>query len=245
MSSPIQIIPAIDLMDGKCVRLVQGKKDSQIVYSDDPPAMARFWQEQGAERLHIVDLDGAFEGEPANMEVIRKIRDSVSMKIEAGGGIRSSDSVQNYLDAGVDFVILGTKAFKEPDWLEEQVKIHGQNIIVGLDAKQGKLASHGWTVTEEITAVDFAKKLEQIGVETIIYTDVARDGMLSGPNLDSLGELASSVNLNIIASGGIHKIDDVHNIKNLGLPNITGIITGKALYEKTLDLREAISVTQV
>jgi phosphoribosylformimino-5-aminoimidazole carboxamide ribotide isomerase len=238
----IQIIPAIDLMDGKCVRLKQGKKDSRVIYSDDPVEIARQWENAGARWLHIVDLDGAFSGEPKNEVTIQKIRQAVSMEIEVGGGIRTPDIISRYIDLGMNYVILGTRAYKDQEWLKQQITDFGSRIIVGVDAKEGLVTSHGWTVTEKITASSFALNLEEMGIKTIIYTDVLRDGMLTGPNLDALSAIAQTIKFNVIASGGIHTIKDIIRIKNLNISNITGIITGKALYEKTLDIKEAISV---
>ncbi len=242
MKQKLRMIPAIDLMDGKCVRLVQGKKDTRIVYSDDPTAMARSFEESGAERLHIVDLDGAFEGSPKNLGIIESIRKTTGMIIEVGGGIRSEDNIRAYLEMGINHVILGTRAIQEPDWLAEQIREWRNGLIIGLDAKDGMLASQGWTVTEKVSAADFALELEAMGVSSVIYTDVSRDGMLTGPNLAALSTLANTVRMNVIASGGIHTIEDVRNIRNLRISNVTGIITGKALYEKTLDLKEAIAL---
>ncbi len=242
MPAPIEIIPAIDLMEWCCVRLTQGRKDSRVIYSRDPAAVAREWEQAGAGRLHIVDLDGAFEGSPRHKPLIEKIRAAVSMRIEVGGGIRTPEDIRGYLSLGIDHVILGTRAFQDPGWLKQEILNHGSRIIVGLDAKDGLVASHGWTVTETMTAASFALDLEEMGLETLIYTDVKRDGMLTGPNIPALLTLAHTVSLNIIASGGIHTIEDIKKIKDIGLKNITGIITGKALYEKTLNLQEAIRV---
>lgn len=241
----MKIIPAIDLMDGKCVRLVQGKRDSQIVYSDDPPSVARKWEAAGATRIHVVDLDGAFEGSPRNPDAIKNIRRALSPEIEmeAGGGIRTAETIEAYLKMGVNYVILGTKAIADRDFLKTIVEKHGKSIIVGLDAKSGMVATHGWTVTEGVAATSFAAELQSIGVRTIIYTDISRDGMLTGPNLAALKTMAQTVQMDVIASGGIHTIEDVRNILNLKMPNITGIITGKAIYEGTLDLEEAIRLT--
>jgi phosphoribosylformimino-5-aminoimidazole carboxamide ribotide isomerase len=240
----IQIIPAIDLMEGQCVRLTQGKRESRIIYSNDPIGMAKTWERMGAQRLHIVDLDGAFAGKPRNMKTIAGICKSVSMEIEVGGGIRTPEDILQYLDMEIDYVILGTRAFKDRRWLKEQIRLFGDRIIVGLDAKGGMVASQGWTVTETIPATDFAHELETIGVRSIIYTDIARDGMLTGPNIPSLSLLAETIEIDIIASGGIHKIEDIRQIIGLRKDNIIGIITGKALYEKTLDLKEAIEATK-
>ena len=240
MNASIEIIPAIDLMEGHCVRLTQGRKDSKVVYSTNPAAVAHEWEQAGAGRLHIVDLDGAFAGSPRNKASIEKIRNAVSMKIEVGGGIRTPEDIKDYLSLGINYVILGTRAFLDPPWLKQEILNHGPHIIVGLDAKDGLVASHGWTVTETMPATAFALDLEEMGLESIIYTDVKRDGMLTGPNIPALVTLAQTVRLDIIASGGIHTIEDIHKIRDIGLKNIIGIITGKALYEKTLNLQEAI-----
>lgn len=237
----IHIIPAIDLMDGQCVRLKQGRKDSRVVYSDDPVSVAKKWEQAGAVRLHIVDLDGAFSGEPKNSATIKNIRKAVSMEIEVGGGIREPGQVENYVRMGVNYVILGTRAFQDQKWLRAQIEKYGAQIIVGLDARDGQVASHGWIVTEKTPATSFARELEKLGCQTIIYTDVARDGMLTGPNLPALSKMADSVDIQIIASGGISTIEDVRNILSLKRKNIIGIITGKAIYENTLDLKEALA----
>jgi len=242
MNAPIEIIPAIDLMEGHCVRLTQGRKDSKVIYSRDPVAVAREWEQAGAGRLHIVDLDGAFDGLPRNKYLIEKIRNAVSMTIQLGGGIRTPEDIGDYLSLGINYVILGTRAFQDPQWLKQEILNHGSRIIVGLDAKDGLVASHGWTVTETMAAASFALDLEEMGLESLIYTDVKRDGMLTGPNIPALVTLAQTVSLNIIASGGIHTIEDIHKIREIGLKNIIGIITGKALYEKTLNLQEAMRV---
>ncbi|MBN1900698.1 1-(5-phosphoribosyl)-5-[(5-phosphoribosylamino)methylideneamino]imidazole-4-carboxamide isomerase [Candidatus Sumerlaeota bacterium] len=239
----MQIIPAIDLMEGQCVRLTQGKKESKVIYSSHPVEVALKWEAMGAQRLHIVDLDGAFSGRPQNSNAIQDIRTAVSMKIEVGGGVRTPDDIRKYLDMEIDHVILGTRAFQDRKWLKEQVDLFKDRIIVGLDAKGGMVASQGWTVTETMPATDFARELVTIGVESIIYTDIARDGMLTGPNLSSLSRIAETIDIDIIASGGIHAIGDIEKIIALQKPNITGVITGKALYEKTLDLKEAIKLT--
>ena len=240
----IQIIPAIDLMEGQCVRLAQGKRESKVIYSNNPIRVAEKWRELGASRLHIVDLDGAFAGKPQNTETIAGIRNAVSMKIEVGGGIRTPEHIRNYVNMGIDYLILGTRAFQDRSWLKDQINQYKDRIIVGLDAKGGMVSSHGWTVTETIPATDFAHELETIGVRSIIYTDIARDGMLTGPNISSLSQLAETVHIDIIASGGIHKIEDIRQITGLRKQNIIGIITGKALYEKTLDLGEAIEAAR-
>ena len=244
MKYRLTIIPAIDIMDGKCVRLTQGKKDLVTVYDADPIRVARRWEAMGAKRLHIVDLDGAFEGKPKNKTIIRKIREAVSAEIEVGGGIRTPKAIRDYLRMGINFVILGTRAFKDRNWLKRQIDAWGDNIIVGLDAKNGMVASYGWQVTETTDAPTFALDLEEIGVKTIIYTDVLRDGMLTGANLSALSTIANTVGMNVIASGGIHTIDDILNIKRLRIKNIIGVITGKAIYEQTLDIKKAIAAAE-
>ena len=240
----MNIIPAIDLMDGKCVRLVQGKKDSQIVYSCDPPAMARKWEDAGATRIHVVDLDGAFEGSPRNQDVIKNIRNAVSpfVEIEVGGGIRTAETINEYRKMGINYVIIGTKAIADRAFLKNIINEHGEAAIVGLDARDGFVSTHGWTVTEGVAATTFAKELQSLGVRSIIYTDISRDGMLTGPNLAALQTMALNVQMDVIASGGIRSIEDVQNILNLKMANITGIITGKSIYVESLHLKEAIKL---
>jgi phosphoribosylformimino-5-aminoimidazole carboxamide ribotide isomerase len=235
------IIPAIDLMDGKCVRLLRGEAESKIIYSDDPVGMARKWESQGAEFLHLVDLDGAITGKISNLSHVQDIFQSVSIPLEFGGGIRGMDHISGVLQAGVERVILGTKAC-EKTFLANALSWFGGKIAVGIDARDGFVAVEGWTRSTNLPAVEFAKQVEQMGAETVIFTDIAMDGTLQGPNLASIEELTKAVHLDIIASGGVSSLDDIRKLTAYEKDGVTGVIVGKALYEETLDLREAIRV---
>ena len=233
------LIPAIDLKEGKCVRLRQGKMDDSTVFSDDPVAMAGRWVEAGARRLHIVDLDGAFAGEPVNAGVIHDIAEAYpDLPIQVGGGIRHEDTVQTYLEAGVQYCIIGTKAVSAPHFINDLCVEFPGHIIVGLDAKNGKVAIDGWSKLSHHDVVDMAKHFEQDGVEAIIFTDISRDGMMQGVNLDSTVELAQAITIPVVASGGITNIDDVRKLCAVEEEGITGAITGRAIYEGTLDFAE-------
>jgi len=233
------LIPAIDLKQGKCVRLRQGKMDDETVFSDDPVAMAGRWVEAGARRLHIVDLDGAFAGEPVNAGVIHDIAEAYpDLPIQVGGGIRHEDTVQTYLEAGVQYCIIGTKAVSAPHFVNDLCVEFPGHIIVGLDAKNGKVAIDGWSKLSNHDVVDMAKHFENDGVEAIIFTDISRDGMMKGVNLDSTVELARAITIPVIASGGITNIDDVRELSKVAEEGITGAITGRAIYEGTLDFAE-------
>lgn len=235
------IIPAIDIRNGKCVRLIQGKADAETVFSDDPVAMALKWENKGAEFLHIVDLDGAFSGEPKNLDIVEKIAKSVSIPIELGGGIRDNSSIDRVFQAGVYRAILGTSALKNPDFVSEMCDLYDEKIAIGIDAKDGKVAIKGWTEIEEKTAVDLAVEMKECGVKTIIYTDISRDGMLTGPNIQATKNLAIAVpGVSIIASGGVSSIEDIKKIKELEPYGVTGVIIGKALYTGNIQLEEAI-----
>lgn len=230
------LIPAIDLKDGKCVRLRQGKMDDETVFSDDPVAMALRWVEAGARRLHIVDLNGAFAGKPVNAEVIHQIAETFpDLPIQVGGGIRDEDTVQAYLDAGVQYVIIGTKAVSAPHFISDLCLEFPGHIIVGLDAKNGKVAIDGWSKLSNHDVVDLAMRFERDGVEAIIYTDIGRDGMMSGVNVESTVALARAITIPVIASGGITNIDDVRALCEVADEGIMGAITGRAIYEGTLD----------
>ena len=234
------IIPAIDLKDGKCVRLRQGLMDDSTVFSDDPVAMADQWVEQGARRLHLVDLNGAFEGEPVNGGVVQAIaKKSPNLPIQIGGGIRSLETIQTYLDCGVDYVIIGTKAVKEPAFVKAACEKFPGHIIVGIDAKNGLVATDGWAEVSEMLAVDCAKQFENDGVSAIVYTDISRDGMMQGVNIEATVALAEAINIPVIASGGVTNIDDVKNLLQVAASGIEGAITGRAIYEGTLDLQAA------
>ena len=233
------LIPAIDLKQGKCVRLRQGKMDDETVFSDDPVAMAGRWVEAGARRLHIVDLDGAFAGEPVNAGVIHQIAEAYpDLPIQVGGGIRHEDTVQTYLEAGVQYCIIGTKAVSAPHFVNDLCVEFPGHIIVGLDAKDGKVAIDGWSKLSHHDVVDMAKHFENDGVEAIIFTDISRDGMMKGVNLESTVELAQAITIPVIASGGITSIDDVRKLTAVEDEGITGAITGRAIYEGTLDFAE-------
>lgn len=234
------LIPAIDIKNGKCVRLRQGNMDEETVFSDDPLAMAERWVNAGARRLHIVDLDGATAGRPVNAELIHKISESFpELPIQVGGGIRDEDTVQVYLDAGVQFTIIGTKAVSAPHFVNDLCIEFPGHIIVGLDAKDGKVAIDGWSKLSHHDVIDLAQRFERDGVEAIVFTDIGRDGMMTGVNLDTTVKLARSIRIPVIASGGVTNIDDVRSLCELSDEGIIGVITGRALYEGTLDLAEA------
>lgn len=236
------IIPAIDLKDGKCVRLLQGKEDEVTVYSDDPAAMANKWVDLGARLLHLVDLDGAFSGEQKNYDKIRAIRKAIQIPIELGGGIRDISRIDMLVNIGIDRVIIGTSAASNPDMLKEASKKYPGQVIVGIDAKDGKVAVKGWVEITELDAVEFAQSVEKLGIAGIIYTDISRDGMLIGPNLDAMAKMVESVKVPVIASGGVSNIDDIKSL--MKIDNLWGVITGKALYSGALDLREAIELVK-
>lgn len=236
------IIPAIDLKEGKCVRLLQGRKEDVTVYSDDPVATARRWADAGAELIHIVDLDGAFSGQQKNLEAVRAIRESVDVKLELGGGIRDMERIDLLVGLGIDRVILGTVATEDPELVKNACSKHPGSVIVGIDAKDGKVAVRGWVEVTGHDATEFAKTVEGHGAAGIVYTDISRDGMLSGPNVEATKRMADSVGVPVIASGGIKSIDDIQNLLNAG--GIWGAITGKAIYSGSLDVKEAIALTQ-
>lgn len=239
------LIPAIDLKDGKCVRLRQGRMDEDTVFSDDPVAMAGRWVAEGAQRLHLVDLDGAFAGKPRNGEVIHAIRDAYpDIRIQVGGGIRDQDTIQAYLNAGVDFVIIGTKAVSAPHFIREVAAEFPNHIIVGLDAKDGKVAIDGWSKLSHHDVIDLAQKFEDDGVEAIVYTDICRDGMLQGVNIEATSRLARSIRIPVIASGGITSLDDIHALGRIVGDGIMGAITGRAIYEGSIDFASALRIAE-
>ncbi|OFZ70334.1 MAG: 1-(5-phosphoribosyl)-5-[(5-phosphoribosylamino)methylideneamino]imidazole-4-carboxamide isomerase [Betaproteobacteria bacterium RBG_16_58_11] len=231
------IIPAIDLKDGHCVRLKQGLMADATVFSEDPGAMARQWIKQGARRLHLVDLNGAFAGKPVNEAAIKAITDAVGtdIPVQLGGGIRDLETIERYLDDGITYVIIGTAAVKNPGFLHEACDAFPGHIMVGLDAKDGKVAVDGWSKVTGHDVVDLAKKFEGYGVEAIIYTDIGRDGMLSGVNIEATVRLARELTIPVIASGGITNLDDIKNLCQVEAEGIMGAITGRAIYEGTLD----------
>jgi phosphoribosylformimino-5-aminoimidazole carboxamide ribotide isomerase len=234
------IIPAIDLKDGKCVRLKQGRMEDDTVFSDDPVAMARRWVDEGARRLHLVDLNGAFAGAPVNGGIVREIaRAFPDLPIQIGGGIRSLDTIRAYLDAGVQFVIIGTKAVKAPQFVKDACREFPGHLIVGIDAKNGMVATDGWADVSSVRAVDLAKQFRDDGVSAVVYTDIARDGMMQGVNVEETARLARESALPVIASGGVTNLDDIHRLMAAAHDGIVGAITGRAIYEGTLDLRAA------
>lgn len=235
------LIPAIDLKDGHCVRLKQGLMEESTVFSEDPAATARHWQAQGARRIHLVDLNGAFAGKPKNEAAVRSIIEAVGpdMPVQLGGGIRDLETIERYLDLGVTYIIIGTAAVKVPGFLHEACDAFPGHIMVGLDAKGGKVAVNGWSKLTGHEVGDLAKRFEDYGVEAIIYTDIGRDGMLSGVNIEATVELARPLHVPVVASGGITNLDDVRNLCAVETEGITGAITGRAIYEGTLDFRAA------
>lgn len=234
------IIPAVDLKDGRCVRLRQGDLQAETVYSDDPASMAIQWERRGARMLHLVDLNGAVEGQPKNQAGIEAIVKAVSIPVQVGGGVRDLESVRRYLDGGVRRVVLGTAALRDRGLLEKACAQYPARILVGIDARNGKVAVQGWTSQSETLATDLLKSLADCPLAGVIYTDIARDGMLQGPNLVALREIAARSPVPVIASGGITKVEDIRAIKSLG-PRIEGTIVGKALYDGKLDLQVALA----
>lgn len=234
------LIPAIDIKDGKCVRLRQGRMDDATVFADDPLEAAMRWVTAGAKRLHIIDLDGASTGKPINRDLVRRITDTFPhVPIQIGGGIRDEDTVQAYLDLGVQYVILGTRAVKEPHFVSDLCVAFPGHIIVGLDAKDGKLMINGWSKLAKHDVIDLAQRFESDGVEAIIYTDISRDGMLSGVNVEATKALAESIRIPVIAAGGITNLDDIRRLCEIADAGVFGAVTGRAIYEGTLDFAEA------
>lgn len=234
------VIPAIDLKDGKCVRLRQGRMDDDTVYSDDPVAVARRWVEAGARRLHIVDLNGATDGAPVNAESIHAIAEAFpEVELQVGGGIRDEDTIQEYVVAGVRYVIVGTKAVTAPHFVQDICMEYPGHIIVGLDVRDGRVAIEGWSKLSRHNAVELAQQFEQEGAEAIIYTDISRDGMQTGTNIESTVALARELTIPVIASGGVNTIDDIRALCEVSAEGIAGVITGRAIYEGSLDFAEA------
>lgn len=235
------VIPAIDLKGGKCVRLQQGLMDRDTVYSDDPAAQALVWEGKGAELLHIVDLDGAFAGEPKNRASIEAIVAAVRIPTQLGGGIRDIPTIEAYLSLGIGRVIIGTAAQQNPALVEEACRRFPGRIVVGIDAKNGMVAVQGWAEVTGVTAIELARRFEGMGVAAIVYTDISRDGMLQGPNVEATRALAEAVSLPVIASGGVSSLDDIRRLCAIESSGVTGVITGKAIYTGALDLAEAIA----
>ncbi|VVE56872.1 1-(5-phosphoribosyl)-5-[(5-phosphoribosylamino)methylideneamino] imidazole-4-carboxamide isomerase [Pandoraea pneumonica] len=235
------LIPAIDLKDGQCVRLKQGDMDQATVFSEDPAAMARHWVEQGARRLHLVDLNGAFVGKPRNEAAIRSIIQEVGadIPVQLGGGIRDLNTIERYLDDGLSYVIIGTAAVKDPGFLKDACSAFGGHIIVGLDAKDGKVATDGWSKLSGHEVVDLARKFEDYGIESIIYTDIGRDGMLQGINIEATVRLAQAVTVPVIASGGLSNLGDIDALCNVQNEGVEGVICGRAIYSGDLNFSAA------
>ncbi|AUS98167.1 1-(5-phosphoribosyl)-5-[(5-phosphoribosylamino)methylideneamino]imidazole-4-carboxamide isomerase [Clostridium thermosuccinogenes] len=235
------IYPAIDVKDGKCVRLVQGQFNAVTVYSDDPVEMALKWEKLGAQYLHVIDLDGARCGEPQNIAVISEMAVKLGIPVQVGGGIRTIETMEIVLCKGIERIILGTSAVKDPKLVKHALQNFENNVVIGIDARDGMVAIEGWAKTSNFTAVGFAKKMEELGAKTIIYTDISRDGMLTGPNFKAMEEMVKEVGVDIIASGGISSIDDIKRLKDIG---VAGAIIGKALYTGDIDLVEALEAAK-
>jgi phosphoribosylformimino-5-aminoimidazole carboxamide ribotide isomerase len=234
------LIPAIDLKDGKCVRLRQGRMEDDTVFSDDPVAIADRWVDAGARRLHIVDLNGAFAGRPVNADAIRRIAEAhPDIPIQVGGGIRDDDAIELYLEIGVSFVILGTNAVNVPHFVGDACSEFPGHIMVGLDARDGKVAIDGWSKLSNHDVIDIAQRFEREGVEAIVYTDISRDGMMTGVNIDATVNLARAINIPVIASGGVARLEDIRRLCAVANEGIMGAVVGRALYEGELDLAEA------
>ncbi len=235
------LIPAIDLKDGQCVRLKQGDMDQSTVFSENPAAMARQWVDKGARRVHLVDLNGAFAGKPKNMDAIKTILKEVGpdVEVQLGGGIRDLDTIERYLDIGLRYVIIGTAAVKSPGFLQDACSAFGGHIIVGLDAKDGRVATDGWSKLTGHEVKDLARKYEDYGVEAIIYTDIGRDGMLSGINIEATVGLSRSISIPVIASGGLSNLEDIRNLCAVEEDGVEGVICGRSIYSGDLDFEEA------
>jgi phosphoribosylformimino-5-aminoimidazole carboxamide ribotide isomerase len=236
------IIPAVDIKEGRCVRLLQGRRDSETVFSDDPSAMAARWEAEGAQLLHVVDLDGAFEQGPQNVESIERIVNKVHIPIELGGGIRTMETISMYLDLGVTRVIVGTEAIRNPGLVREACRIYPGKIMVGIDARDGMVAVDGWTKTSEREAIAVAKGFEGWGLAAIVFTDIQKDGMEGGPSIEQAKALAEAVTTPIIASGGVSDIDDIKALLPLEEVGVEGVIIGRALYSGSINLKRALEV---
>ncbi len=234
----MEIIPALDLRGGRCVRLYQGDYGQETVFSEDPVGVAVHWQALGASRLHLVDLDGAAGGEPANLDAIKQILSAVTMPIQLGGGLRLPETIEQAFEMGIERVILGTVAVEKPEVVEEACRRFGQAIVIAIDARQGRVASHGWRRESGITASEMAKSMAELGAKRFIYTDIARDGTLSQPNFDAIAQLVAQTELPIIASGGVSRLSHLKKLAGLG---VEGAIVGKALYTGDIDLKQALA----
>lgn len=238
------IIPAVDIKGGRCVRLLQGREDSETIFSDDPSAMAAKWEAEGAELLHVIDLDGAFRKRPQNVEAIKRILDRVHLPVQLGGGIRDMETISMFLEMGVSRVILGTEAIRTPSFVEQASKAFPGQIVVGIDARNGMVAIEGWTQTTEQRTIEVARSFDRHGLAAIIFTDIHKDGMQTGPNIQETKRLAEAVSTPIIASGGVSDINHIKAIAGLESHGVIGIITGRALYAGTLELKQALEVVR-
>ena len=236
----MDVIPAIDILDGRCVRLYQGDYQQSEVFGEDPVEVAQRWYSQGAKYLHVVDLDGAKAGKPQNLKVIEAIARSIPMRVQMGGGLRDRESIVSVLNSGVSRVILGTAAVESSQLVADICAEFPEQIMIGIDARNGKVATRGWLTTSDVMAVDLAKRMTEVGVAGIIYTDIHRDGTMQGPNIEALRQLAENVNVPVIASGGVSSITDLLNLVSLESVGVTGAIVGKAIYTGDIQLREAI-----
>ena len=238
------IIPAIDIKNGRCVRLRQGRKDEETVFSDDPAKMAMRFDEDGAELIHVIDLDGAFKKSPQNLNSIKKIIESVKTCVQVGGGIRDKKTIRMFIDLGAKKVVIGTEAIKNPELVKDSCKEFPDQVVVGVDARNGMVAIEGWTETTKVEALDLAKQFEDCGVAAINFTDIHRDGMQTGPNIKETMIIAQNISIPVVASGGVSTIEDIKNLIELNKFGVTGIITGRALYSGKLNLKEAIKLTK-
>jgi len=236
------IIPAVDIKDGKCVRLEQGAMDRETVFSENPEQMAVQWETRGAEKLHLVDLNGAISGRPVNKKSIQRITAAVSVPVEVGGGIRSLDTIEEYISLGVDEVIIGSAAYKDPDFVQAACERFPGRIIVGIDAKDQRVAVQGWTEMTDVSAIAVAKACEAVGVTSLIYTDIARDGMKTGPNTASLRSFTRATSLPVIAAGGVSTLQDIEELAVLQADGLSGIIVGRALYDGAIDLENILHI---
>jgi len=240
----VQVIPCIDIRAGKCVRLLQGQADQQTIYGDDPVAMAQRWAEAGAPLLHIVDLDGAFAGQMHNFGVIQAMLQAISIPVQLGGGLRDLESISRALDAGVQRVVLGTSALEQWDTLVEATERFPGQVCVGIDSRNGQVATHGWQIVSQIETIAFAQRVATTGVAAIIYTDIARDGMLQGPNMSSIAALAQQVKVPVMASGGVSQLEDLRQLAALEPLGVCGVLVGKALYEGRFAYQQACAAAQ-
>jgi phosphoribosylformimino-5-aminoimidazole carboxamide ribotide isomerase len=238
------IIPAVDIKNGKCVRLKQGRMNEETVFSTNPVEMAQKWESYGIELLHVVDLDGAFQKKPKNSHIIQQIVSSINIPVQIGGGIRTLSTIQMYLDMGVSRIVLGTEAIRNPDHVAEFCVKFPDQIVIGIDAKNGMVAVEGWTETTSVTAIDLAKKFENTGVAAINFTDIHRDGMQTGPNIQATKALAEAISIPVVASGGVSTIKDIENLLEVAKHGIVGVICGRSLYEGTLDLSDAMTLVK-